>query len=114
MSPRARGAGSRLIGQYLLAAYSQQGVRLPVVGRLTLTDAGQGRLRFETQASNQATGASFWYRGIMQHQGGMWTTTTTESNDPQAGTMTTPTDVEFDGATLVTTNVTGEVAVWQR
>jgi hypothetical protein len=105
---------SALVGEYLLAAYSQQGVRLPVVGRLTLSDAGQGRLQFYTQASNQATGAAFWYRGYLQQQNGMWTTTTTESSDRQAGTATTPTGVEFDGTTLVTTNAFGEVTVWQK
>jgi hypothetical protein len=44
----------------------------------------------------------------------MWTTTTTESSDRQAGTATTPTGVEFDGTTLVTTNAFGEVTVWQK
>lgn len=115
-APGAQAASphQQLIGQYLLADYRQQGMRLPFTGRLVLTDAGQGRLRFETQSSNQVTGEGYWYRGVLQQQSGVWTTTTTESNDPEAVAFPIETALSFDGRTLSTSNAYGEAAVWQK
>ena len=114
--PAAPGTlASRLPGQYILAGYSQQGVRLPVVGRLTIVDAGgNGSFRFETQAANQVTGAAFWYRGLLQDHGGSWTMTTTESNDPTVLSFPVPTALALDGAVLTATNDLGEASVWHR
>lgn len=110
----AAGVSASLAGQYQLSAYRLNGNLMSVSGYLSLTDAGQGRLRFDTQATNHATGLHFYYRGILQQQDGAWTTTTTESNDPTAVRMPIPTQVQFDGSTLVTANDYGESAVWER
>lgn len=106
---------ARLVGRYLLAGYSQEGTPLPVVGRLTLAHQGSGQLGLEMQASNQVTGAAFWYRGILQmHAGGGWTMTTTESNDPTALAHPVQTQLTLDGGVLTAITDDGVVSVWQK
>lgn len=105
---------ARLPGEYVLAAYSQQGTRLPVVGRLTIVDAGGGVFRFETHAANQVTGAAFWCRGLLQQHDGRWTMTTTESNDPTVLSYPVPTRLSLDGGLLTASNDFGEATVWQK
>lgn len=112
-NPPAVDATAALVGNYLLAAYIEQGTRLPVRGRLSLTAAGTGGLHFETEAADDS-GEVYWFRGVLQRGSGGWTTTTTESSDPAAVRTAIPTTVEFDGATLTMTNAYGEAFVWHR
>jgi len=105
---------SRLVGQWTIASYALQNVRLPIVGQVTLADGGGGRLFFLTQVTNQTNGMSFYYRGVLQQQGGVWTTLTTESNDPGASGFPVATRIALNGNELTISNDHGEFAVLHR
>lgn len=105
---------SRLVGRWTIASYALQHERLPVVGQITIDDGGAGRLLFLTQATNQLSGLSFYYRGVLQQHGGTWTTLTTESNDPSALAYPVPTSIGLDGDVLTISTNAGEVAVLHR
>lgn len=107
-------AAPQMAGDYELISYSVQGMTIPLSGGMGLGPIGDGRFQFDISVTNPA-GVMYWYRGVLEGQGGNWTTTTHETNDPTAlGPIPIPTQVRFDGSTLVTQNSYGQSAVWQK
>jgi hypothetical protein len=104
----------QLAGDYALTSYSMQGVPIPLSGGMRLTPIGDGRFQFDMQVTNHLTGYTLEYHGIFEGQGASWTTTTLQTNDSTAVAGPIPTQVQFDGATLMTGNSYGQLAVWQK
>ncbi|HVT60744.1 MAG TPA: toll/interleukin-1 receptor domain-containing protein [Thermoanaerobaculia bacterium] len=107
-------AAPQLAGDYELTSYAMQGMVIPLSGGMRLVPIGDGRFQFETSVTHQLSGAVFQYRGFFEGQGSHWTTTTMQTNDPSAVTGPIPTQVRFDGSTLMTQNSYGQLAVWQK
>jgi TIR domain-containing protein len=106
-------AAPELAGDYGLTSYALRGVAVPLSGGMRLVPIGNGRFQFDTYVTNPAAG-SFQYRGVLEGQGTNWTTTTLQTNDPTAIAGPIPTQVSFDGSTLVMQNSYGQSAVWQK
>lgn len=103
-----------LAGDYELASYTLRGVAIPFHGVMRLTPVNGGRFDFEMHVANPLSGARFLYRGFSVGQGFNWTTTTVETNDPQAAAGPIPTQMSFDGSRLRAQNSYGQEWVWQK
>ncbi len=107
-------AAPSMAGDYVLTSYTYQGQPVPLSGGMRLVPVSDGRFQFETVVTNHVMGATFQYRGFVEGQGANWTTTTVQTNDPTVVQGPVPTQVRFDGSTLMTQNAYGQAAVWQR
>lgn len=103
-----------LAGSYALQAYAVGGTMVPAMGTMQLLDAGGGAYRFQTHVTVPSLGASFFYDGLLQQQGALWTTTTANTNDPSAVFTPIPTEVAVDGPVLRMQNAYGQAAAWRR
>lgn len=106
-------AAPQMAGEYELVSYALQGMTLPLRGGMRLVPIGDGRFQFDISVTDPA-GVMYWYRGALEGQGVNWMTTTQGTNDPTAVAGPIPTQVRFDGSTLVTQNSYGQLAVWQK
>lgn len=115
-TPSEAPAVQPLAGEYKLISYTLQGAPVPLVGEMRLVPISEGRFRFEVYMTNSPLDALkvFQYTGLLEAQGTYWTTTTEQTNDPTAVAGPIPTQVRFDGSTLVTENSYGQSAVWQK
>lgn len=104
----------QMAGDYVLTSYAQQGVMIPLSGRMRLQQIDEGRFQFATFVTNPALGATFQYHGFFEGQRTNWTTTTLQTNDPTAVPGAIPTQVRFDGFALELQNSYGQYAVWQK
>ena len=109
-----RSAAPSMAGDYMLTSYTYQGQPVPLSGGMRLVPVSDGRFQFETLVTNHVMGATFQYRGFVEGQGTNWTTTTVQTNDPTVVQGPVPTQVRFDGSTLMTQNAYGQAAVWQK
>jgi hypothetical protein len=113
--PVVEPAAPRLAGDYELASYAQQGREDRRSGALRLVPVGDGRFQFELSITNPHLRATFYYRGFFVGQGSSWTMTTAQTNDPWFVVgRTIPTQVRFDGSTLLMQNTDGQAFVWQK
>lgn len=107
-------AAPSLAGDYVLTSFTLQGQAVPLSGALRLIPISDGRFQFESQVTNHALGATFQYRGFFEGQGDTWTTTTVQTNDPTVASGPVPTQVRFDGSTLMMQSSYGQFAVWRK
>jgi len=112
--PQVMHSLQELAGDYELASFMRQGMAIPLDGVMRLTPANDGRFDFEMHVTNRLSGARFLYRGFSVGQGFNWTTTTLQTNDPQAVTGPIPTQMSFDGSRLTAQNSYGQRWVWQK
>jgi hypothetical protein len=114
IEPQAPAAPS-LAGDYVLTSFTYQGQPVPLRGAMRLIPLSEGRFQFATTMTNHAIGVTSQYHGLFEGQGANWTTTTLQTNDPGvAVSVPVPTQVRFDGSTLMVQNPYGQFAVWQR
>lgn len=106
-------AAPPMAGEYALASYYEQGTAIPLSGAMRLVPIGEGRFQFETFVTT-ADGSMYQYHGVFEGQGANWTTTTQQTNDPTAVAGPIPSQVSFDGSTLIVHNSYGQSAVWQK
>lgn len=111
--PKAAAAPS-LAGDYVLASSTYQGEQLPVSGTMRLIPISDGRFQFESVVVNHAINATLQYRGFFEGQGANWTTTIVQTNDPSAAQGPVPSQIRFDGSTLMAQNAYGQSVVWQK
>jgi hypothetical protein len=104
-----------LAGRYDIIGYRENGIALPIVGTMSLSELEPGRYQFETFVTNTAVNVSFRYRGTLQGSANAYALTTAQTDDPRALVMIPiPTRVSFDGSTLTTQNDYGQAAVWKK
>jgi hypothetical protein len=103
-----------LAGSYAMEAYSYQGAALPVRGVMRLAQVQPGVYQFNTQVTDQMSGGTFFYVGVLQGEGLTWATTTTNTNDPTAVGTPIVTEISFDGSRLTTRNAFGQAAIWRK
>ena len=102
-----------LAGDYALASYTEGGIMIPATGAMRLTPMGSNAFQFNTMV--MAAGVRVDYIGVLQPIGsGLWTTTTSQTNDPRAVYTPIRTQMQFDGSTLATQNEYGQAAVWRK
>jgi hypothetical protein len=107
-------AAPSLAGDYVLTSFTYQGQPVPLSGAMRLVPVSEGRYQFATLITNHVINSTFQYRGFFEGQGANWTTTTLQTNDPTVVPGPVPTQVRFDGSTLMVQNTYGQFAVWQR
>jgi hypothetical protein len=108
-------AAPSLTGDYVLTSFTYLGQPVPMSGAMRLIPLDDGRFQFATMLTNHAIQVTSQYRGVIAGQGANWTTTVVQTNDPGvAVSVPVPTQVRFDGSTLMMQNVYGQTAVWQR
>jgi len=111
-SPSKPPAAPQLAGEYKLTSYTVQGAVIPLDASMRLVPISDGRFRFEMLGTHESCG-EIRYSGLLERQGANWTMTIAESNPPTAYKGPFPTQVEFDGSTLVLQNVYAS-EVWQK